>query len=175
MTTPKDIETKLPVTVHETKYLKFIWVRSKPKTKVFAVVSVNHGDELGRIEWFARWRQYCFMPHGMTVWNINCLKDIENFITTIMISRKPKPKTIGVICKDMNDFLMWSRKKKHKRTGNSTRHMYVHGTTTYVGFTRVNHISGYSLDKIMETDGACLNSQYNQIKESVKACIRPKP
>lgn len=162
---------KLPLVVHSTKYLEFIWISSKPKTKVFAVVSVNHGDELGRIEWYSRWRQYCFMPHGMTIWNTNCLKDIENFITTLMISRRPKPKTIGVVCRDMGDFLNWSKQKKHKRKSVDTIRKYVHGTTTYVAFSQPNHCCGYSIDKIVETDEAHLNPIYNILMQNVRLCL----
>ena len=170
-----DKRQAVPFTIHQTKYLKFVVVRYKPKTKVIAVASKSSGEELGRIEWFAKWRQYCFMPNGMTVFNNDCLKDIENIITTLMVSHRPKPKTIGVVCRDMNDFLMWSRKKKHKRTANGTRNRYVHGTTTYVGFSRPEHTCGYSLDKIVETDQAHLNPNYNVMIRDIRVCLRAKP
>jgi len=172
-----DIRPAVPFTIHETKYLRFVVVRYKPKTKVIAVVSKSSEEELGRIEWFSRWRQYCFMPNGMTIWNTDCLKDIENLLTTLMVSRRPKPKTIGVVCKDMNDFLMWSRKKKHKRTANAdSRRRYVHGTTTYIGISQLTHCIGYSLDKIVETDVAHLNPQYNQLLYNVQTCLlKSKP
>ena len=171
-----DKRQAVPFTIHQTKYLKFVVVRYKPKTKVIAVASKSSGEELGRIEWFAKWRQYCFMPNGMTVWNTDCLKDIQNIITTMMMSHRAKPKTIGVVCKDMNDFLMWSRKKKHKRTGNAdSRRRYVHGTTTYVGFSQLTHCIGYSLDKIVETEAAHLNPNYNQLVQNTKICLlKPK-
>jgi len=170
-----DKKKAVPFTIHQTKYLKFVVVRYKPKTKVIAVINVTSGEELGRIEWFAKWRQYCFMPYGMTVWNVDCMKDIQNLITTLMISHKPKPKTVGVICKDMNDFLMWSRKKKHKRTSNSPRNKYVHGTTTYYGISRLTHTCGYDFNRLVETDAAHLNSEYHQLKQSAQVCLRAKP
>ena len=116
-----DKRKAVPFTTHQTKYLKFIVIRFKPKTMVIAVVSRSSDEELGRIEWYCAWRQYCFMPHSNTIWNNNCLVDVQNFITALMIKRKPKPKTIGVICKDMRDFQDWSRQKwlkekKHKKT-----------------------------------------------------------
>ena len=172
MMTLEEKKEKLPYTVHQTKYLKFVLVKFKPKTKVYAVVSINHGDELGRIEWFSRWRQYCFMPLGMTVWNNNCLDDIQKFLNVLMESRRPEPKTIGVVCRDMSDFLLWSRQKKHKRPANSTVQKYVHGTTTYVGISQPTHCIGYSLNKVVETDQAYLNSNYHTMMRDIQTCLK---
>lgn len=166
-------QEKLPYVTHQTKYLKFIIVRFKPKTMVVAVVNVNSGDELGRIEWYSQWRQYCFMPYGMTVWNTNCLQDIQNFITALMVSRKPKPKTIGVISRDILDFQNWSRIKKHKIFVRKSNRIYVVGTTTYVGLTTLNHCHGYSFDKIIATDLAKNNKHYHQIIKYSKINLKP--
>lgn len=163
-------EQKLPFTTHQTKYLKFVVVRFKPKTMVIAVVNIKSGEELGRIEWYTQWRQYCFMPYGMTVWNSTCLQDIQNFITALMISRKPKPKTVGVVCRDLHDFRDWSRKKKHRKKSATVR-KYVAGTTTYIGLSTINHCCGLHLDKIIETDMAQQNSVYNQLLEHSKVCL----
>jgi len=169
--TQAEKQERLPYTVHQTKYLKFVLVKYKPKTKVYAVVSVNHGNELGRIEWFSQWRQYCFMPFGMTVWNTNCLKDIENFVTVLMVSRKPKPKTVGVICKDRQDFIAWSHQKKHKRKSTNTVKKYVHGTTTYVCVSQPTDCCGYALNKIVETDAAVLNKNYHTLVRDAQLCL----
>lgn len=164
-------EQKLPYTIHETKYLKFVVVHFKPKTKVFTVVSKRSDEELGVIEWYSKWRQYCFMPYGNTVWNPVCLQDIQNFINTIMIGRKPKPKTIGVICRDQHDFLIWSRKKKHRKKSATVR-KYIAGTTTYIALSTINHCCGLRLDKIVETDMAQRNCVYHQMIEHSKACLK---
>lgn len=170
--TLEEKKENLPYVVHQTKYLKFVLVKFKSKTKVYAVVSVNHGDELGRIEWFSRWRQYCFMPHGMTVWNIGCLNDIQKFLDVLMISRKPKPKTIGVVCKDYPDFQYWSQQKKHRKKTGGKINMYVVGTTTYRALSNPNHCHGLLLDKIVETYSAKLNPNYHTIMRDVEICLR---
>ena len=161
----------VPFTTHQTKYLKFVVMRFKPKTMVIAVVSKSSDEELGRIEWYCAWRQYCFMPYGNTIWNNNCLIDVQNFITALMIKHRPKPKTIGVICKDMWDFQNWSRQKKHKKKPNHTVRKYVSGITAYISLTLPHHSKGYHLDKIIETDAAHLNSKYHQIMEQSKSCL----
>ena len=171
MMTLEEKKEQLPYTVHQTKYLKFVLVKYKPKTKVYAVVSVNHDDELGRIEWFARWRQYCFIPFGMTVWNTSCLDDIQKFLNVLMVSRRPKPKTIGIVCKDYQDFQDWSRQKKHKKLWQKIN-MYVAGTTTYRAITNSNHCCGLRLDKIVETSGAYLNTNYHTIMRDIQLCLK---
>lgn len=67
------------------KYLEFIHVEDKPKTKVWEVRRkadevYNDGLSLGYIKYFGRWRQYAFEPHGGTFWNHECLNDIIKFL-----------------------------------------------------------------------------------------------
>lgn len=70
------------------KYLEFKRVPYEGKTKRFEVISKNHGYSLGRISWYGAWRQYAFSPAFETVWNKDCLKDIENFLNSLMVERK---------------------------------------------------------------------------------------
>lgn len=64
----------------EYKYIHFIKLADKPKTSVWSCRN-NKGDfELGRIEWYGAWRQYCFSPAAETVFNVGCLGDINHFI-----------------------------------------------------------------------------------------------
>lgn len=72
----------------ESKYLKFELIEEKPKTKVYAVVSKMHNNQLGTIKWFGRWRQYSFWPDEETIWNKDCLKEIEDFLINLMGERK---------------------------------------------------------------------------------------
>jgi hypothetical protein len=69
----------------ETEYLVF---REQPapklKTRMWSVESKLHGDILGLIRWFGRWRQYVFEPAGGTLFNVSCLSDIEQFLDTVM-------------------------------------------------------------------------------------------
>ena len=62
------------------KYLEFCVIEEKPKTKVIEVTSKLHGDGLGIIKWFGRWRQYAFFPGNGTVFNVECLNDIQSYI-----------------------------------------------------------------------------------------------
>jgi hypothetical protein len=73
---------------YQSKYLEFKQVPYEGKTKRFEVMSVKHGYSLGRISWYGAWRQYTFSPAFETVWNKDCLKDIENFLQQLMDERK---------------------------------------------------------------------------------------
>jgi hypothetical protein len=44
---------------------------------------------IGVIKWYSNWRQYCFFPNGETIWNKDCLDDINEVIIDLMnIKRK---------------------------------------------------------------------------------------
>jgi hypothetical protein len=43
-------------------------------------VLTNHGDALGAVQWFPRWRQYCFDPREATTFNAGCLRDLATFL-----------------------------------------------------------------------------------------------
>lgn len=43
---------------------------------------------LGRIQWYAQWRQYTFSPSCPTIWNRDCMNDIIFFINNLMKDRK---------------------------------------------------------------------------------------
>jgi len=49
------------------------------KTGLWAVLS-KHGDELGVVRWFGRWRQYCFYPEPDCAFSAGCLADIQDFL-----------------------------------------------------------------------------------------------
>jgi hypothetical protein len=73
----------------EYKYLKFIEVEAKTKTKVFEVRNKLYGDLLGFVKWYAPWRKYClFLDSAGIVFDANCLADIHDFINTLMAERK---------------------------------------------------------------------------------------
>ena len=77
-------------TIYDTRYLKFRRVvPDKPrKTEVWSVLSTMHGDLLGTIKWFGRWRQYAFFPELGTIYNRDCLDDISRFVRGLMESRR---------------------------------------------------------------------------------------
>ena len=62
------------------RYLDFALLEKKPKTQVIKVMSKIHGNRLGVIKWFGRWRQYGFFPEPETVFNLECLNDIQSYI-----------------------------------------------------------------------------------------------
>jgi len=62
------------------KYLEFRLLEKKPKTQVIEVMSKFHGSRLGIIKWFPKWRQYVFFPESGTVFNVECLNDIQSYM-----------------------------------------------------------------------------------------------
>jgi hypothetical protein len=72
-----------------TSYLTFIQhIIPGQKTVRVAVHSTNHGDLLGWIKWFGRWRQYAFFSEPGTIWNPDCLKDVNDRIASLMAARR---------------------------------------------------------------------------------------
>jgi hypothetical protein len=71
----------------ETKYLKFVLNSRIPgkKTDVVEVINVHHFFTIGYIKWYSKWRQYCFFPLGETIWNKDCLKDVNEIINTMTL------------------------------------------------------------------------------------------
>ena len=74
----------------QTKYLEFIRMDFGGKTERWKVLSKSQGSGLATIKWYGQWRQYCFFPNGNTVWNVNCLHDINKFIQRLMGERRMK-------------------------------------------------------------------------------------
>jgi len=70
------------------EYLIFKQIPFDGKTKRFEVISKSRGDVLGRISWYGAWRQYTFSPSTNTIWNKDCLKDIQDFLMQLMEERK---------------------------------------------------------------------------------------
>lgn len=72
------------------QYLEFRYQgdSASGKTQIYDVISKQHGDLLGTIAWFGRWRQYTFFPQPKTTFNSRCLVDIHLFIDQLMDARK---------------------------------------------------------------------------------------
>jgi len=87
------------------KYLEFKQVPYEGKTKRFEVISKNHESVIGRISWYGAWRQYTFSPAFETVWNRECLKDIQDFLQNLMDERKlnNRSKPDYITCDDVGD------------------------------------------------------------------------
>lgn len=69
---------------YDTKCLMFRRVGRYPKTEYWLVLSKKHRDELGFVRWYNSWRQYTFSPNMDTTFNIECLKDISEFLKRLM-------------------------------------------------------------------------------------------
>lgn len=65
-------------------YIEFVLIERKPKTLVYSVRNIHHGNELGRIYWYPRWRQYAFDPGLRTIWSWDCLRKVSDFIAEEM-------------------------------------------------------------------------------------------
>jgi hypothetical protein len=63
----------------------------KTKTKIFHVRNRKSGDMLGSVQWYAPWRQYCFMvqpsPVKGFVFSRGSLEDIAGFVGGLMDER----------------------------------------------------------------------------------------
>ncbi len=69
-------------------YLRFVErISPSGKTLVVSVESRRHGDVLGEIKWFGRWRQYALYPSAGTIWNPDCLDEISAEIRRMMQER----------------------------------------------------------------------------------------
>lgn len=50
------------------------------KTKRWAVHAAEPPrEELGKVTWYPFWRKYAFLPHPLTVFEEECLRDIAAF------------------------------------------------------------------------------------------------
>lgn len=70
------------------EYLRFDDLFSTGKTRIVAVVSAKHGFQLGQIRWYGRWRQYVLFPDEATVFNPECLREIAEYIRSMMKERQ---------------------------------------------------------------------------------------
>ena len=90
--------------MQEDEWLKFVEKESKPKTKVYSVMSKCSDCELGEIKWYPSWRHYCFFPtlELETVHSDRCLLSISQFITKLNVEHKggnglpPTDKSVGI-------------------------------------------------------------------------------
>lgn len=57
------------------------------KTERVTVISKKRLEILGEIKWFGRWRQYAFFPADGTIWNSQCLEDVDGCLETLALRR----------------------------------------------------------------------------------------
>lgn len=65
-------------------YLDFVKEDDTGKTEIYGVFSALHGDRLGTVKWYGRWRQYVFFPEHDTIWNRDCLRQLAQFLDNAM-------------------------------------------------------------------------------------------
>jgi len=70
------------------KFLKFELTKDTGKTKVFLVKNIMSGCPLAYVRWYPAWRRYTLIPHPNTIWDINCMKEVIEFIEGLMEERK---------------------------------------------------------------------------------------
>lgn len=71
----------------QTKYLNYTQLKDTGKTIVVGVGN-NFREKLGIISWYAPWRRYVYNPMDKTLYDVNCMKDIVEFIEGLMFDRK---------------------------------------------------------------------------------------
>jgi len=67
-------------------YVDLLAKSKSGKTNIYQVVS--NGVFLGDIKWHAPWRKYAFFPDANTLYEQDCLKDLESFLTEITVKYK---------------------------------------------------------------------------------------
>ena len=75
----------------ESKYLTFEdnpLLGKDKKTKVILIISKRHDNVLGQIRWYGSWRQYVFFPSEDTIWNSECMGDVQECIAQLMAERR---------------------------------------------------------------------------------------
>ncbi len=73
----------------EYQYLRFE-VQPRPanrKTDIYSCRNKRHGEELGTVQWFAGWRQYCYFPTCPADYSAGCLRDIAEFLDALRETR----------------------------------------------------------------------------------------
>ena len=74
----------------EYTYIHFVYVGTPRKTQIWYCYSNSSRKVLGTVKWYGAWQQYCFFPQYETVFNKECLEDVNDFITKLMEDRKNK-------------------------------------------------------------------------------------
>jgi hypothetical protein len=74
----------------ESEYIRFVDVgkSASGKTNIWNVVSKSSEQVLAQIMWHGAWRQYVFRPLSGSIWNIDCLRDINIFMSSATTSHR---------------------------------------------------------------------------------------
>jgi hypothetical protein len=69
-------------------YIHFTCIGDTKKTTRWSINNNCTDAFLGEIKWYSAWRTYCFFTASDTVFNVDCLEDIQNFINQLQTNRK---------------------------------------------------------------------------------------
>ena len=72
------------------QHLVFEEIKDTGKTKIWGVESTYTEEILGKIRWYWAWRRYVFFPESDTLYDVDCMRAIANFISSEMKKRKRK-------------------------------------------------------------------------------------
>lgn len=97
---PEEIVDKVTeLVIHEMESVSKEWIsfekQLRPgsrKTDVYVVVNSQNGSQLGEIKWYSGFRKYVFSPYSHTIFDGNCLKQIQIFLNALMDERKTNNK-----------------------------------------------------------------------------------
>jgi len=67
----------------KSKYMEFDKIGDTGKTEIWDIRSKSSGFVLGKIKWYGPWRQYCFYPSPNSVFNNDCMTDIQKLIKNL--------------------------------------------------------------------------------------------
>lgn len=70
------------------KYIHFVKLVQRPKTSAWRCRNNRDNSELGIVDWYSPWRQYCYFPGSMSVHSTGCLDDIGDFIRQLAQDRQ---------------------------------------------------------------------------------------
>lgn len=73
-------------------WLRFEETKDTGKTKIWSIYNSNNGYFLGEVRWYSHWRQYVYNCPGYqansTIWNVECMRELTDFIEERMAERK---------------------------------------------------------------------------------------
>ena len=73
----------------DSKYLSFHQLLGRSqKTEVIRVQGTK--DTLGIIKWHGAWRQYCFFPKADTLYNNQCMSEIQDMLSQLNKMQREK-------------------------------------------------------------------------------------
>ncbi len=70
------------------EFIEFELLKKNPKTSIYAVQNLKSNRMIGLIKWYGPWRQYCFFPDRDTIFNMDCMRYIIDYIKELMDARK---------------------------------------------------------------------------------------